>query len=694
MRHVIPILSLSLLFCFSVSCTPPSDSDPTDSAGDQVAEVSADLVVPGDSVPEAVADASAIEDLTDLRPDETSTGDPNRPPDQCATLEDPWGEVALWMDRTDKWNLGVEGLDVLGNRLTSVDLDGDFYPDLIVHFAGSNDRDDPANGSFRRRVLLNRPAEDGGRQFVDFTLDSRYGQIPGTDQMGRAAHFSVFADVDNDGDLDAFSGTYSDRNNATKLPDRSMLLLNDGNGVFSAAPLSDLSPEEEWSTTSAAFLDFDLDGFMDIWEGNFYAVYGYLPGLQDRLYKGNGDGTFTDVTQVSGLSTSTSGYEAGTNHRPTYGVTSCDIDGDGDMDLLQSSYGRQLNMLWLNVGSGVFVNASAETAYAADDNLDYSDNQFYRCYCANEGSGTCDPEPPAPAIECTPGYWSEADTLPYRNGGNTFSTLCADLDGDLDLDVFNAEIVHWHIGNSSDPSQILRNDKSDNQYRFQFTRPGREATGLVRERSGAWNEGDIYVTAFDGDMDGVMDIFLPSSDYDGCHGWYFRGTGGGVFENIDDRAVSGLNLERIGGVAVADFDRDGDLDVVVAYSTMRCDANCEFTRPIVRLFENRVNGRANGTTLTLRGKGAPGGANRAAIGARVLVTAGGTTQVREISGGYGHFGIQNTTDLHFGLGANCVMDRIEVRWPNASHTVSVFENVPANYHLVLEEGAEYPVYLE
>jgi len=686
------IKGVPLLVGFLVACSSGGGG-----AGPDLGDTPAGDAAVSDLVPDRVAVEIAeleagAKDIESEGAGEVDTGDPNRPADRCAAVSDPWTGSALWVDRTAKWNLGADGLNVLGNRLTSVDLDGDGYPDLVVHSVGGNDRDDPESGVFKRRILMNRPSPGGGRRFVDATVESRYGQIPGTEELGRAAHFAVFADVNNDGIMDAFSGTYTDRNNANKIPDRSLILVGTESGVFQAAPASDISPTEEWSTTSASFLDYDRDGNVDLWVGNFYAAWGYAPGLQDRLYRGNGDGTFTDVTYEAGLATTNSGYAAGTNHRPTYGVTACDVNGDGFMDLLQSSYGRQWNMLWLNQGNGTFLEVSRDVGFAADDNMDYFDNQFYRCYCHNEGQGKCDPQPPAPVISCSPGYWGADDAQPWRNGGNTFSTLCADLDGDLDMDVFHAEIVHWHIGESSDPSQVLRNDPSDNSYRFEFSRPGREATGMVRERKGSWNEGDIYVTAFDGDLDGVMDVFLPSSDYPDCHGWFFRGTGGGMFEDIDQRATSGLNLDRIGGVTAADLDLDGDLDVVVAYSTMRCDAECEFDKPVVRLFENTVNGRANWTSIRLEGKGPPDGANRAGISAKVTVYTADRIQVREVSGGYGHFGLQNTTDVHFGLGDACVIDRIDVHWPNAGRSMDTFYDVPANYRLILREGSRFPEY--
>jgi enediyne biosynthesis protein E4 len=628
-----------------------------------------------DTTPELTMDTSELE-----------TG-PEMPPDKCNEATFAWSEDPLFVEHSSDYELDENHLDVQGNLLVAVDLDNDFYPDLVVHKGGSNNRDAPEEGIFHRRILFNRESTTG-RTFEDHTVTSNYGIIPDEGILGRAAHLAVFADVDNDGDFDAFSGTFCDRNSEVKVPDRSLILLNDGNGIFTPAPPSDVTPplEEEWTTAGASFLDYDKDGNIDLWIGNWYYQYGYLNGLQDRLYKGHGDGTFTDVTIEAGLATTTSGYDEGTNHRPTFGTTACDINGDGYTDLLTSSYGRQFNTLWLNLGDGTFVDAAAATGFASDDNMDYSDNQFYACYC-HAFDGACDPQPPAPLIQCQANYWSAQDAKSWRNGGNTFSTACSDLDNDLDNDLYNAEIVHWHIGQSSDPSQILLNEPADNEFGWAFSRPSREATGLERPRIGSWNEGDIYATIFDADADGWPDIFQPSSDYPETHGWLFTGNGDGTFSNADESTVSGLSLDRIGGMTVADFDRDGDLDTVIAYSTMRCDADCEFDKPVVRMYLNGLDKRANWTAIRLVGKGS-GGSNKAGIGARVVITANGQSQMREINGGFGHMGIQNTLEAHFGLGNACLIDKLEIHWPDAHNSVSTFKNVPANYFLRVHEETQ------
>src|SRR5207253_203737 len=158
----------------------------------------------------------------------------------------------------------------------------------------------------------------------------RDGKDPATQY--RAAHLAVAGDVDNDGDLDLFSGTYVDptKPRSTDPGDRSEILLNDGRGHFTLAPISDPHPAvaERLATTSAAFSDVDRDGFLDLFVGFWYEAYGKSDlGVQAQLYRGAGDGTFQTATDTVGLSTDDNGFDRGTNHRPAYGVTACDVDG-------------------------------------------------------------------------------------------------------------------------------------------------------------------------------------------------------------------------------------------------------------------------------------------------------------------------------------------------------------------------------
>jgi hypothetical protein len=191
---------------------------------------------------------------------------------------------------------------------------------------------------------------------------------------------------------------------------------------------------------------------------------------------------------------------------------------------------------------------------------------------------------------------------------------------------------------------------------------------------------------FDFDNDGRKDVYIGSSDYPGTRGFLFRQKPDGTFSEVPP--ASGIDHPRSHGIAVADFDRDGDLDVAVGHGTSRCDGDptC-YPTPEVHYFRNELGQQGNYVQLRLTG--GPG-TNRAAIGARVEVTAGGVTQVQEVGGGYGHYGIQNDLVLHFGLGEACAVDAIRVRWPDSGLSEEVWTDVQANRRLELVQGAAAP----
>ena len=612
---------------------------------------------------------------------------------------DPHGTSGTtFVDATQAWGLG----SVTGNRIVSADLDGDGYPDLVIHAIGSNNRETIGTPPKLVWVLMNRPNPNGGRQFVDATQESGLFQIRGgSTTQYRSAHLASFGDIDNDGDLDVFSGTYVDPTNpTTDTGDRSEILINDGTGHFTLAAISDPHPQSTdlWPTTGATMADVDRDGKLDLFVGFWYANYGGgYNGVQAQLYMGHADGTFATNTMNAGLGTLTNGFAQNRNSKPAYGVTSCDLDGDGSPELMISAYGREWNNLYQNDGTGKFSEIGQASGFASDSDVDYMHrlspdmgaNQFFLCYCTLHASEADCAGVEKPSTSCpspADSYWAHGtDDQPWRNGGNNFSTYCGDVNGDGLLDLYTAGIHHWHIGQSGDSSELLVN-KSPGDGTITFDRPGNATTGMVWPHpTSDWNEGGLMVAGGDLDNDGLEDLVVAASDYPDQFGLVFHQKPDHTFEEVGSQW--GLHHACMSGLTIADFDRDGDLDVVVGSGTARDCAQIYKTNE-VHFYENKGASAQKWIQMKLTGDGKT--ANKSAFGARVQLSAGGLVQTKERDGSYGHMSMQNDTILSFGLGQCAQTDSVTVRWPDQALTTQTFSGLAAGKRYELRMGDPAP----
>jgi hypothetical protein len=210
------------------------------------------------------------------------------------------------------------------------------------------------------------------------------------------------------------------------------------------------------------------------------------------------------------------------------------------------------------------------------------------------------------------------------------------------------------------------------------------------------DEGGQQAAALDFDDDGRLDVVLMGSPYPGNRGWLFHQQKNGTlqFEYVGHDA--GSDHACPSGLALADFDHDGDEDLVTGtYGCNDPNGPHDYSPPEkqpTRFYEN-VSTDANWVSLKLVGQGGPGHANASGLGARVRLTAGGVTQTRSIYGSWGQGGMSREQVAFFGLGDQCDIERIEVQWPNAAHTTQVFTGVLANHRVELREGEEAPRYL-
>ncbi len=546
---------------------------------------------------------------------------------------------------------GIAG--VPSKRVVWADFDGDGRADLLLD---------------RKRVFLNRPGKKKGERV--------FREVPGAIPAEVASWKGIVlpGDVNGDGKMDLYWGVYCDfrkpkveggkillDSRGKPVPAvkddgrRSCILLGDGTGKFRVLKKSGVE-EPPTTVCAAAFLDYDKDGVLDLFVGNWYKAYGVsLECYSDRLYKGLGGGKFKDVTKEAGMLTDP---RPGTHRssKPTYGAATVDWNNDGWTDILVCVYGRQWNMLWKNNGDGTFTEVGARTGWDGDEIRDGRYPEIVRVRL------------------------HRPDEKPFRSNGNTFDVSAGDIDNDGDMDLFSGEITHWWAGPSSDLSMFLINLGEKGGWKFR-----RRPDLVPRRRHGrTWNQGDIHTALFDYDNDGWLDLVIASSDYpDDQFLRLFRNLEGRKFVEVTGEA--GIRWRSPAGISLSDYDGDGRLDLVCGRSHMRLTREQRKESPLATgLWHNHCGKGNHWLELRLYGAG-PGRANTNAIGARVTARAGKRRWIREVQGGAGHAGHDNDFLVHFGLGKATKLDSLEILWPDKAGTRTILKDVRADRCLVIRQ---------
>ncbi len=376
-----------------------------------------------------------------------------------------------------------------------------------------------------------------------------------------------------------------------------VLWRNDGKGHFT--DVSEMSGEihDYLPTEGAAWGDYDDDGFVDLYVANYenWRQEGdtYGIGTPDVLYHNEGNGRFTNASAVAGVELQGEPYCG-------RGVVWSDYDDDGDQDIYVSNYRLDPNLLWRNEGNGTFTNIARQAGA--------------------EGY----------AAETVPG--SEA------RYGHSIASDFGDYDNDGWMDLYVSNLAHPRFIMFSDKSMLLRN-QGDGTFMERFYGSGIDYCETSSDP--AW--GDF-------DNDGDLDLFFTAV-YDGRYSRLFRNDGRDRFSDATAEARASVNNGW--GCAWCDYDHDGDLDLAVGSGSG------------FRLLRNGGNDN-HWLEVELAGTSS----NRAAIGARVRVVAGPLSMVRDVQGGRGTTS-QNMLAAHFGLGGYDGEVEVSVRWPGETEYVRV-----------------------
>jgi enediyne biosynthesis protein E4 len=508
---------------------------------------------------------------------------------------------------------------------------------------------------------------------------------------------------------------------------------------------SAMSPDRylpETMGAGAAFLDFDNDGWMDIYLVNAGPCDFYKPGkpLRNALYRNNRDGTFTDVTEKAGVPGGTFGM----------GVAVGDYDNDGFEDLYVTAYGG--NKLYHNNGNGTFTDVTERAAVSGsgwstsaawvdldqDGKLDlvvlrYLDWDFSDIWCGEHREGY--------RSYCHPDVFKTISPLVYHNeGGGRFTEVAqktglgkpgkglgiaiADFDRDGRVDIF--------VANDSMPEFLFRN-KGDGTF---------EEGGLV---SGAAVDGEgrtyagMGVDFADYNNDGLPDIVVT----DLANQVYplYQNNGDGTFDYVSSRTeISRITFMHSGwGIRFLDFDNDGWKDLLIAqghdldtieltsahihyretalllrnngkgFSDVSSESGAVFGQAWVgrglatgdldndgrvdavittndgglRILHNETTNQNHWITFQLVGHKS----NRDGIGAEIKAITAKGSQYSTVTTS-GSYLSSSDKRAHFGLGSASKIETLEIRWP--SGIVQTLRDISVDRLLTVDEPFARP----
>jgi len=445
----------------------------------------------------------------------------------------------------------------------------------------------------------------------------------------------VWADYDNDGDLDFYtSGNKLWKNNGAPG-------YNFTDETYAAGNLTTPDP-----TMAAGWGDFDRDGDVDLYVVNGERYNDGSPVFYpDIFFSNDGDGTFTDRTVPTGLDTT---------NKKAYGrsVNWGDYNNDGWIDIHVGNYRLCANYLWRNDRDGTFTDVAAETNTTGDYDPDrYFDQQAQNTY----GDGTWGP-----------------------TYGHTIGSAWGDLDNDGDLDLWDSNLVHKYVGPTNwpnmpydirgyvcDDSKIYRNSGAPG-FDFADMRPSSGIAFMPIGGQGKYEGDELWsgVAMGDYDNDGDLDVFVPQIyDLEYAPSLLYRNNDDGTFTQVA-RALGLESFNHYGG-SWCDYDNDGDLDLIAGGKKPFSGGAYE-----AHLFRN--NGNSNHYIhVDLVGTEN----NKIGLGARVKVISEGESQIREVEGGMGSHGHQNSITVEFGLGSKTTIDEVEVTWPDGKTQVIKNPNI-------------------
>jgi hypothetical protein len=497
-----------------------------------------------------------------------------------------------------------------------------------------------------------------------------------------------------------------------------------------------------------AWIDYNQDGLLDA----FFVNSGYTPYFhpekppQPALYRNNGDGTFTDVTEQAGIHTDGTFF---------FGVAVADFDNDGFPDIYMTGYRH--SVLYHNNGNGTFTDVTAKAGvgddgawataagwfdYDRDGKLDLLVTNYVQFDADHPVS--CGESKPGYRAYCHPdSFAGNSPRLFHNNGDGTFTDVTKKA-GLLNNDGKSLAVVLADLNNDGWPDIFIANDTQRN---FLYLNNGDGTFRDVSYTSGAGfsedgkPEAGMSADAADVRNTGLYDLYVSHLDFELNR--YYRNNGDGTF--TDATISSGLGQTNYRnssfGARFFDFDNDGWRDLLVTNGHIL--DNIALYHPSVtyaeerKLYRNLGNGKFADVTNTqdaafraprvgrglavgdydndgwldflisdngedaqlFRNEGGSESAakknhwlgvhligtksNRDGIGAALKITAGDFVSYDQAKGGMSFCSAQDPR-IHFGLGSHTKVDALEIAWPSGA--LQVIRDIPADQIVTVEEG--------
>lgn len=454
---------------------------------------------------------------------------------------------------------------------------------------------------------------NGNMTFTDVAV--AMGVAGGNDPLSIVAD-AIWLDYDNDGWQDLMIIRFG----------TPILYHNEGKGKKFKDVSAQSGLNKFGNTIAAMSLDIDNDGNLDLVFGNYFKPLNLLdlkdphvlPNDLDNaingggvtVWKGNGKGQFVEITEKAGFGKHT-GWTLDVGHG--------DFNNDGKQDIyLACDYGT--DRIYFNNGDGTFTDTTEKSLGGFDtrkgmnvDVADYDNDGWLDIYVTN----------------ITDEYMKECNMMWHNNQDGTFTDVSKETETCATLWGWSAKFGDWDNDGWQDLYVMngLRSAGKENYIPLlmpMIIKPGIDFTDLN-------NWPDIGDRTWSGYQKKKM----------------LHNRSGQIFREISAEAGTDNDMDGR-GIGMSDFDNDGQLDLFQTNADQ-----------VSLLYKGATEGTGNWVQMRLEGTKS----NRDAVGARIKLTAGGLTQIREIDGGNGYAG-QSTRRAHFGIGKAEKVDSVEILWPS------------------------------